>query len=213
MRTQDRSPYFAPGIQRGSGPACSQPVPSRASASTTKAAPADTGFDATFRVTETTPLYRFRFEELARTEAELRDALRKQEPIFADAIPPTPLVMNRYSSAFGEDPQSTACQVIGEVNSDTPGEPMIVFRPMAVASNISEVNFPGNSVLDKVELWKADQPRGGRNTLQREPLFRQMLDNGVRLAYEEKGRIRVAFPKIETCKIDGQRWYRRDRRG
>jgi outer membrane protein insertion porin family len=158
----------------------------------------DTGFDATFRVTETTPLYRFRFEELPRTEAELRDALRKQEPIFVDAIPPTPQVMNRYSSALAKF-LNNGTQVIGEVNSDTPGELMIVFRPLGTRLNISEVNFQGNSVLDKVELWKAINPVAV-GTPYSEPLFRQMLDSSVRLAYEEKGRIRVVFPKIETAK-------------
>jgi outer membrane protein insertion porin family len=158
----------------------------------------NTGFDATFRVTETTPLYRYRFEELPRPEAELRDALRKQEPIFVDAIPPTPQVMNRYSSALAKF-LNNGSQVIGEVNSDTPGELLIVFRPMGTRLNISEINFKGNSVLDTVALWKAINPVAV-GTPYSEPLFRQMLDTSVRLAYEEKGRVRVAFPKIETSK-------------
>ncbi len=163
-----------------------------------KGSPANTGFDATFRVTETTPLYRYRFEELARPEAELREALRKQESIFVDAIPPTPLVMNRYSSALAKF-LGNGAQVIGEVNSDTPGELMIVFRPLGTRLNISEVNFTGNAVLDNVALWKAINPVAV-GTPYSEPLFRQMLDTSVRLAYEEKGRVRVAFPTITTAK-------------
>jgi outer membrane protein insertion porin family len=160
----------------------------------------DTGFDATFRVTETTPLYHYRFENLPRPEAELREALRKQEPIFVDAIPPTPQVMNRYSSALAKF-LNNGSQVIGEVNSDTPGELLIVFRPLGARLNISELNFKGNSVLDKVDLWKAINPVA-IGTPYSEPLFRQMLNTSVRLAYEEKGRIRVAFPKIETAKSE-----------
>jgi outer membrane protein assembly factor BamA len=76
----------------------------------------NTGFDVTFQVTETSPLYHFRFEELPATEAALRDALAKQEPVFTDAIPPTPQVMNRYSSALARF-LNNGTLVIGEVIS------------------------------------------------------------------------------------------------
>ncbi len=165
---------------------------------TYKASAANTGFDATFQVTETTPLYHYRFEELPSTEAALREALRKQEPIFTDAIPPTPQVMNRYSSALARF-LNNGTQVIGEVNSDTPGELMIVFRPLGTRLNISEVNFIGNVVLPNTELWRIINVVA-IGAPYSEPLFRQMLDSSVRLAYEERGRIRVAFPKIETVK-------------
>lgn len=158
----------------------------------------DTGFDATFRVTETSPLYKFRFEELPGTEASLREALSKQEPIFTDAIPPTPQVMNRYSSALAKFLNS-GTQVIGEVNSDT-GEPMIVFRPMGARLNISEVNFTGNVAMDQVALWKAINPVAIGVPFS-EPFFRQLLGSVVS-AYEEHGRIRVTFPKVETKKSE-----------
>ena len=165
---------------------------------TYKPSPGDKGFDATFQVTETTPLYHYRFEELPATEAALRDALSKQEPVFTDAIPPTPQVMNRYSSALARF-LNNGTQVIGEINSDTPGELMIVFRPMGTRLNISEVNFKGNSVLPQTELWRIVNAVA-IGAPYSEPLFRQMLDGSVRLAYEERGRIRVAFPQIETAK-------------
>ena len=165
---------------------------------TYKGSVANTGFDATFQVAETTPLYRYRFEELPSTEAALREALRKQEPIFTDAIPPTPQVMNRYSSALARF-LNNGTQVIGEVNSDTPGELMIVFRPIGTRLNVSEVNFKGNVVLPNTELWRIINPVA-IGAPYSEPLFRQMLDSSVRLAYEERGRLRVSFPKIETAK-------------
>lgn len=165
---------------------------------TYKASAGDHGFDATFQVTETEPLYHYRFEELPAADAALRDALSKQEPVFTDAIPPTPQVMNRYSSALARF-LGNGAQVIGEVNSDVPGELMIVFRPMGTRLNISEVNFKGNTVLPTADLWRIVNPVAVGSPYS-EPLFRQMLDNSIRHAYEERGRIRVAFPKIETTK-------------
>ncbi len=163
-----------------------------------KPSPGDKGFDATFTVTETGPLYKYRFEELPATDAVLREALRKQEPVFTDAIPPTPQVMNRYSSALSKF-LNNGTQVIGEVNSDTPGELMIVFRPMGARLNISSVHFKGNSVLPDTELWRVVNPVAIGSPYS-EALFRLMLDNSLRHAYEERGRIRVAFTKIETAK-------------
>ena len=81
--------------------------------------------------------------------------------------------------------------MIGEVNSDTPGELMIVFRPMGTRLNVSEVNFKGNVVLPNTELWRIINPVA-IGAPYSEPLFRQMLDSSVRLAYEERGRVRVA---------------------
>jgi outer membrane protein assembly factor BamA len=106
--------------------------------------------------------------------------------------------MNRYSMALARF-LNNGTQVIGEVNSDIPGELMIVFRPMGTRLNISTVNFKGNVVLRETELWRIVNPVA-IGAPYSEPLFRQMLDSSVRLAYEERGRIRVAFPKIDTVK-------------
>lgn len=163
-----------------------------------KPSPGDKGFDATFQVMETGPLYKYRFEELPATDAALREVLAKQEPVFTDAIPPIPQVMNRYSSALARF-LNNGTQVIGEINSDVPGELMIVFRPMGTRLNVSAVNFQGNSVLPNTELWRIFNPVAVGAPYS-EPLFRQMLDNSIRHAYEERGRIRIAFPKIETAK-------------
>lgn len=159
---------------------------------------ANTGFDATFTVVEARPLYRYRFEALPLPEAQLRDVLRKQEPIFVDAIPPTPQVMNRYSMALAKA-IGNGVQVIGEVNSDEPGEPQIVFRPMGGRMNISEVNFKGNTVLPNTELWRIINPVAVGSPYS-EPLFRTMLASSIGAAYEDRGRVRVSFPKIETAK-------------
>lgn len=162
-----------------------------------KPSAAGTGYDAVFEVAETTPLYRYRFEELP-SEAALRETLRKLEPLFDDRIPATPQVMNRFSQALAQS-LGGGIQVIGDINSDTPDELMVLFRPMGQPSNIAEVNFKGNQVVETSDLTRAMSGTavGVRYS---EPLFRQMLDLSVRPLYEERGRIRVAFPMIEVAK-------------
>ncbi len=158
----------------------------------------NTGYDATFEVVETTPLYRYRFEGLAASDADIRAALRKQEPLFGDKIPNSPDVMNRYSMAIAKLLGNDA-KVIGEVNPDTPAELVIVFRPMGDRLNISEVNFTGNTAITNQELWRHINPVA-IGTPYSEIYFRQMLDTAIRNLYEERGRLRVEFPKVETGK-------------
>ena len=157
-----------------------------------------TGYDGVFEVVETSPLYRYRFEELPATEATLRDTLRKLEPVFDDRIPATPQVMNRFSQALAQS-IGAGMNVIGDINSDTPGELMVLFRPLGERSNISEVYFKGNKIVDTQDLTRAMSGTavGMRYS---EPLFRQMLDLSIRPLYEEKGRIRVTFPGLEITK-------------
>ena len=160
-----------------------------------KPSAAQTGYDAVFEVVETTPLYAYRFEELAAPEATLRNTLRQLEPLYDDRIPATPQVLNRFSEALGK---SLGAAVIGDINSDTP-EPMILFRPLGERLNISEVNFKGVKALDEGDLMRAiSGPAIG--TSYSEPLFRQVLDAALRPIYEDKGRIRVSFPAIETAR-------------
>lgn len=158
----------------------------------------NTGFDATFQVVETSPLYRYRFEGLPATDADIRAALRKQEPIFSDKIPPAPEIMNRYSMAIAKF-LGNGAKVIGEVNPDTPTELVIVFRPFGDRLNISEVNFTGNEAITNQELWRNINPVA-IGTPYSEIFFRQILDSSVRNLYEERGRLRVTFPKIETVR-------------
>jgi outer membrane protein assembly factor BamA len=158
----------------------------------------NTGYDATFQVVETSPLYRYRFETLPASDADIRAALRKQEPIFGDKIPPSHEVMDRYSLAISKF-LGNGAQVTGEVSADTPDELVIVFRPRGDRQNISEVNFTGNTAITQQELWRRINATAIGSPYS-EVYFRQMLESSVRGLYEERGRLRVAFPKIETQK-------------
>jgi outer membrane protein insertion porin family len=157
-----------------------------------------TGYDAVLQVVEARPLYRYRFDGLPGTEASLREALRKQEPIFADKIPATPLVMNRYSEALAAF-LANGTEVKGDINADVPGELMIVFHPVGARANISSVVFRGNQVLPSPELNRVISGVA-IGVPYSEPLFRRMLDQSIRPLYEERGRIRVTFGEVTTAK-------------
>jgi len=163
---------------------------------------AQTGYDVTFEVTETTPLYLYRFEEMPATEATLRDFLHKLEPLYDDRIPAIPQVLNRFSAALAQS-LGGGIKIIGDINSDTVGaaggELMVLFRPMGERSTISDVYFKGNKVVDSDDLTRA-MSGAAVGVRYSEPLFRQILDVSLRPLYEERGYIRVAFPTLEVAK-------------
>jgi outer membrane protein assembly factor BamA len=156
-----------------------------------------TGYDVTFHVAEVVLVYRYRFEDLPAPDDALRAALRKQETIFTDEIPASPEVLKRYTDAIRQfvggkvDPQ-------GEVNADS-GELEIVFRPAGARRNIAEVRFTGTQVLNATVLTQTMFPVS-TGTPYSEPVLRRMLDSTIRPLYEEKGRIRVAFPTVTAEK-------------
>lgn len=158
----------------------------------------NTGYDATFEVVEASPLYRYRFETLPASDTDIRAAIRKQEPLFDEKIPPSPEVIDRYALAIAKF-LGNGAQVKGEVSADTPEELVIVFRPAGDRLNISEVTFTGNEAITDEELRRTINTTA-IGTPYSEIFFRQMLDSSIRNLYEERGRLRVAFPKIETQK-------------
>ncbi len=154
------------------------------------------GYDATFEVIEVAPLYAYRFEDLGKIDAVLREVLRQQETIFGDRIPATPQVLNRYDAALAKF-LGDGAEVKGGLNADLPGELMIVFRPPGRRANVSAVYFKGNVVVPTPELM-AIMSRVAVGVPYSEPLFRQMLEQSLAPVYEERGRIRLAFPDIQT---------------
>lgn len=167
-----------------------------------KPSAAGTGFDATFEVIETVPVYAYRFEALGgaagKDEAAMREVLQKQETIFGDRIPSTPLVLDRYTSALGK---FLGEEVRGELNADLPGDVMIVFRPPGRRSNISAVYVKGNVVVTTPELM-AVLSRVAVGVPYSEPLFRQMVEQTLAPIYDERGRIRLSFPEIQVKKSE-----------
>jgi outer membrane protein insertion porin family len=162
-----------------------------------------TGYEATFDVTEVALLYRYRFEDLPASDDALRAVLRKQEILLGDEIPATPEVLNRYNGVLTRFLEGKV-EVSGRLNYSLPGEPTILFRPAGERPRISEVHFTGNSLLDtkKLAMTFADVAIGAEFS---DASARHLLDVSIRPLYEAVGHIGVKFPKItsEPSKEEG----------
>ncbi|MBZ5632455.1 MAG: FtsQ-type POTRA domain-containing protein [Acidobacteriia bacterium] len=164
-----------------------------------KPAATNSGYDATFEVVEVAMLYPYRFEGLPGQVDALRAALRKQEPLLGDHIPATPQVLNRYTAAIRRFFEGKV-EAASELTSDS-GPLEIVFRPPGERARISEVNFTGNQVI-LTALLTGKLSQSAIGIPYSEPLFRRVLDSAIRPLYEERGRIRVAFPEISVKKSE-----------
>jgi len=158
----------------------------------------DAGYDATFNVVEVEQLYPYRFEELPASDEALRAVLRKQELLLGDQIPATPDILNRYSQAI-RDFLGGNIATIGAISADDPQALAIVFRPVGARSNIADVRFTGNTVVTTPLLVQTIS-KVAVGTPYSEPLFRRLLDVSVRALYDQRGRLRVEFPKLATEK-------------
>jgi outer membrane protein insertion porin family len=162
------------------------------------------GFDVVLNVVETGPLYPYRFEDLPMPEDALRAALRQQEPLFADRIPPVAAIINRYVKAI-QQATGLAGAVIGKLSSESPNDLAIVFRPATPRSRVAEFRFEGNDALPSDLLLRtiSEVAIGIEFT---EQAVRLRLDAAIRALYDARGRIRVSFPKIASepsSKVDG----------
>jgi outer membrane protein insertion porin family len=160
-----------------------------------KPSPSNKGYAGVLEVIEVELMYPYRFEDLPVPDDAIRAALRKQEPFFGDQIPATGEVLNRYLSSV-QQIVGPGVKVAGKLSSDG-GQYAIVFRPDVPRAHVAEVRFTGNEAIPTEALLRAlsDVSIG---TAYSETSMRLMLDASVRPLYDARGRIRVAFPKIET---------------
>lgn len=162
-------------------------------------APGGKGYAASFQVVEVEPVYPVRFEGLNGPEVEAW--LRKKDPFFGPRMPATDALLKGRAAAIEEYLTSKGVKekVEAKVVADAPDRFAVVFRPATGAPKVAEVRFQGNTVVPSDALLNhfAGIAYG---TVYSEQAFRQMLDAGVRPIYEARGRIHVAFPKIQTEK-------------
>jgi outer membrane protein assembly factor BamA len=158
------------------------------------------GYDAVFEVAEANDLFPYRFEDLPASEAVLRDAVARVEPLFQDRIPATAPMLSRYTKAV-EDAMGGGFPVAAKLNAEAPGELAVLFRPTTARPNIAEVRFVGNQAIPSTVLLRTinDVAIGIPYT---EAALRQRLDIGIRKVYEARGYLRVSFPTITTDKAD-----------
>ncbi|MBI3208829.1 MAG: hypothetical protein HYZ37_07995 [Candidatus Solibacter usitatus] len=155
------------------------------------------GYAASFQVVEVQQVYPVRFERLPKKDAELRDVLRRSDPLFSDQVPGTKQVLDRYNKVL----EAVAGErVAGVVTPDGPGDLKIVFQPARLPPSVAEVDFIKNSVLPAAQLRNA-VAGAAVGTVYEEQRFRQIVDANLRPLYEARGRIRVAFPKVEATPV------------
>ncbi|HML18512.1 MAG TPA: POTRA domain-containing protein [Bryobacteraceae bacterium] len=162
------------------------------------------GYDGTLEVVEVDQIYPYRFEDLPPSDDALRAAIRKQEFLLGDQIPATKEVIDRYVAAL-QNVVGDKITVVGKLNSDIPGRLMIVFRPNIPRPAVAEVRFTGNQVLPTALLTRT-LGEAAIGTAFSDVTMRALLDSSIRPLYEARGRLRVAFPKIEATPaplIDG----------
>lgn len=158
------------------------------------------GYDVVFEVREVEQVYPVRFADLPATDAQLRSWLQQKDPLFAQKIPATKQVVDRYVAWISEylakhnyhDP------VAGQLSSDVGEDLALLFRPAKGYPAIAHVVFTGTGDITAGTLQTAmyGVAIGVPYT---EARVRQLLDNTIRPFYEARGLVRVAFPKIETA--------------
>ncbi|MGA2270787.1 MAG: POTRA domain-containing protein [Bryobacteraceae bacterium] len=158
------------------------------------------GYAATFQVSEVEQAYPVQFEELKVSQKDLESALAGKDPLFSMAkLPATQPVLERYVKWIQELLASKGVpeKVAGSVTAAGPGEFMIVFRPARNLPAVAQVTFRGNRVVPQNVL--RDAIAGVAIGLPyTEDRFREVLNNAIRPVYEMRGRVRVAFPEIQT---------------
>jgi outer membrane protein insertion porin family len=162
------------------------------------------GYAASFQVVEVEPVYPVRIEGLNAPESEIQAWLRKKDAFFGPRIPATEAILKRDASAIEEYLASKGLKerIEGRVVADSPELFAIVFRPASGAPKVAEVRFRGNTVVPS-EVLLNSFAGVAYGTVYSDTGFRQMLDASIRPIYDARGRIRVAFPKLDTEKAKG----------
>ncbi len=158
------------------------------------------GYAAIFQVTDVQPAYPVRIEDLGPPERDIEAALAAKDPLFSTTrMPATKPVVDRYIAWIQEYLVSKGFEetVAGRVTAVGADQFAIVFRPARNLPAVAQVTFEGNQVVTQNVLREAiaGVAVGSPYT---EVGFREVLNNAIRPVYEQRGRVRVAFPKIRA---------------
>jgi len=159
------------------------------------------GYAAIFQVTEVAPAYPIAYEDLGVPVGEVEALLKSKDPLFAPRMPASKLIVDRYVGWIEEflAAKGKGEKIAGVVTPapSTPDQFTIVFRPAKNLPAVAQVTFEGNQVVPQNVLREAIAPVavGAPYT---ENGFRELLNGAIRTVYEQRGRVRVTFPKIRT---------------
>jgi outer membrane protein assembly factor BamA len=162
------------------------------------------GIAATLEISEIAETYPVGFERLSAPSEELLAELKKSDPLFREKIPASAQVLSRYSKVIETflSTRGDRLPVTGTLFADKQNRLGIVFGPSTRPPVIAEVRFTGSSVLTAAALQTAISgvAIGAPYT---EAGFQDLLDAAIRPLYEARGRIRVAFPKVQVEPAQG----------
>lgn len=166
--------------------------------------PAGDGYSLLWQVQEVSVFYPVKFFDLPVKEEEAKKILTEFDPLFGTKIPATQDVLRRYASVIN---QKLGLRVEGEelrgkVTANEKGELLVEFRAEKPLPTIYLVDFKGNKLLPSEEL-RPPASASASGLVYDEKTLRDVLDRRVRPLYEARGRLRVAFPKIETKPAQG----------
>ena len=157
------------------------------------------GYLGTFQVTEFSQLFAFRFEGVDADEKGFRAYLAQKEPLLADKIPGTQIVLARMAK-YSEEylGQSGKAQTLSaRLITEPSGQLVAIIQPSNLPA-VAEVHFTGSKVLTNYDLQQAIAG-AAVGALFTENRFRQILEASIRPMYEAKGRLKVSFPKVTTA--------------
>jgi outer membrane protein assembly factor BamA len=140
------------------------------------------------------------FEELGIPAKEIESLLHTKDPLYVSGkLPATKPLIERYTNWIQEYLASKGLteKIAGKVTQLTGDQFAIVFRPARSLPAVAQVTFQGNQVIPQGALREAMHGTaiGAPYT---ESGFRDLLNSSVRLLYEQRGRVRVAFTEVRA---------------
>jgi outer membrane protein insertion porin family len=156
-------------------------------------------YDVTFSVTEIDQVFPLRFERIKQPVEQLRGCIETHVPLYADEIPATEGVLQRYTRAVQEcaGVDGTKTKIKGRVSNEDPKEMAIVFAPDTPPPTISQVEVSGNQAVDTGTLLRAVNQVAIGVPLD-DVRLKQILDGSLKQVYASKGYVGVTFPKVEA---------------
>ena len=157
-------------------------------------------YDVLYTVAEDTQVFPLHFERLGADPEQIRDYLKAHVAFYADRIPGTASVVQRYKSAVQDFLAQTSkdpIRVRATVATDENQQLQVNFFPDAPIPNISQVLVSGNEAVDTGVILRAVNEVAIGVPLT-DARIKLILNGAIKPVYAARGYPLVTFPKIET---------------